>query len=271
MNRKNRPDPAASSAAALAFLSVAFSSVASTAALAADGTGQCAEGPRGRVCARRLPTGYRATDVDTSGTTHTGDFDLVPDHGDPVEDPGAFTAGVRNTSPHTNDFATGILGCARAVGFDRGDHPLPPLPSPEVCPAQDAESYPYAHSAPDKPDRWGFYTRECTSFVAWRLNQAGIALRDHDYPAPGIHWGDAAHWADAARQAGIPVDRTPVPGAVAQFPPGVDGASSHGHVAWVLQVNADGTVTVEDYNWHGHTYLQHSIDPSGVNFIHFTR
>ena len=41
-------------------------------------------------------------------------------------------------------------------------------------------------------DPWNFYNRECTSFVAWRLNHdAGIAF--HNW-FKGHHWGDAAIW-----------------------------------------------------------------------------
>ena len=45
-------------------------------------------------------------------------------------------------------------------------------------------------------DPWNFYNRECTSFVAWRLNHdVGIAF--HNWYL-GKHWGDAAIWKRAA-------------------------------------------------------------------------
>ena len=62
-------------------------------------------------------------------------------------------------------------------------------------------------------DPWHFYNRECTSFVAWRLNNdAGVAF--HNYYL-GKHWGDASNWRQAADQAGVPVDEIPAVGAVA--------------------------------------------------------
>lgn len=134
--------------------------------------------------------------------------------------------------------------------------------------------YPYANSAVDQADRWGFLTRECTSFAAWRVNNDAHVAFSNSYG--GQHWGNASNWANAARAAGVPVDTNPTVGAVAQFPPGVDGAGSNGHVAWVLSVGS-GTVKVEDYNYadnyDGNTYYnysQHTVNTSGLNFIHFT-
>ena len=89
-------------------------------------------------------------------------------------------------------------------------------------------------------DQWNFYNRECTSFVAWRLNSAnGVAF--HNYYG-GVHWGNASNWGNAAQQIGITVDMNPTVGSVAWM--------SGGHVAWVAEVNGDN-VTVEEYNWDG--------------------
>ncbi|WP_410812854.1 RICIN domain-containing protein [Micromonospora sp. 067-2] len=133
--------------------------------------------------------------------------------------------------------------------------------------------YPYAGSGVDQVDRWNFYTRECTSFVAWRINNDAHVNFTNQYG--GVTWGNASNWANAARQSGVPVDTRPAVGSVAQFPPNVDGAGSAGHVAWVIGVG-NGTVTVEDYNyagpWNGnasYTYGQHTVATAGLNFIHF--
>src|SRR6476661_6733168 len=45
-------------------------------------------------------------------------------------------------------------------------------------------------------DPWMFYNRECTSFVAWRLNHdAGVDFSNY---YGGVHWGDASNWKYAA-------------------------------------------------------------------------
>jgi len=94
-------------------------------------------------------------------------------------------------------------------------------------------------------DPWNFYNRECTSFVAWRLNHdAGIAF--HNW-YKGHHWGDAAIWKRAAIDSGVRVDGTPRAGAVAWWAKGSAGSSS-GHVAWVVSVNSS-SITIEEYNY----------------------
>src|SRR5215472_9828261 len=132
-----------------------------------------------------------------------------------------------------------------------------PRPSP-VRPVIKGDDYPYKNSQPDFDggDRWGFYARECTSFVAHRINQLGVnftngmrgpkgAPTDHPIPV----WGNGDHWAEHANNLGFRVDNTPSVGAIAHFDPGISGAGSMGHVAYVAQVNGDGTIVIEEYNF----------------------
>ena len=94
-------------------------------------------------------------------------------------------------------------------------------------------------------DPWNFYNRECTSFVAWRLNNDnGVAF--HNYYL-GVHWGDASNWRSAAVAAGVLVDAMPARGAVAWWAAGSAG-SSRGHVAWVQRATAS-SITIEEYNY----------------------
>ncbi len=119
-------------------------------------------------------------------------------------------------------------------------------------------------------DPWQFYNRECTSFVAWRLNHAnGIAFKDF-YGGP--QWGNAENWGPTARSLGIPVNQTPAVGAVAWDAGGVGGASSEGHVAWVANIEANGTIDVEEYNYtnSGQYDVRTGLNPSSFSgFIHF--
>jgi surface antigen len=118
-------------------------------------------------------------------------------------------------------------------------------------------------------DPWSFYNRECTSFVAWRLNHdAGIAFTNwYD----GHHWGDAAIWKQAALDSDVPVDGSPRVGAVAWWAQGSPG-SSRGHVAWVMAVSSS-SITIEEYNYlHAGRYDQRTISESSSSwptaFIH---
>jgi surface antigen len=122
------------------------------------------------------------------------------------------------------------------------------------------DDYPYRNSPMDQVDRWDFYTRECTSFAAWRLNQDGVAFTDH---YKGVLWGDASHWDDAARSVGVTVNHTPQAGAIAEY--------ESDHVAYVARSNGDGTIVIEDYNSnYDGRYDSRTVSVSRVSsFIHF--
>jgi surface antigen len=173
----------------------------------------------------------------------------------------AFTRRVRLTR------RLGVLALLGVLGA------LLPLlgPSPAFAQAP-VDDYPVGlKNAPQDSlvDPWKFYNRECTSFVAWRLNHlGGVAFNDYFL---GAHWGNASHWKAAANSVGITVDNSPVPGAVAWWAAGSAG-SSRGHVAWVQSVGGS-SITIEEYNYvHEGGYSirvissSSSLWPSG--FIH---
>lgn len=114
-------------------------------------------------------------------------------------------------------------------------------------------------------DNWGYYTRYCTSWVAWALHDR------NGFEMPNIlPDGNAANWGAWAQSHGYTVDSNPVPGAVAWWGANAYGKSAYGHVAWVSAVNGD-QVMVEEYNnpsggLHGTSIFQKS-QVSG--YIHF--
>ncbi|WP_433786766.1 CHAP domain-containing protein [Actinomycetospora sp. CA-101289] len=130
-----------------------------------------------------------------------------------------------------------------------------------IAPASAAgNDYPYSTAAPGVSDPWGMTERQCTSFVAWRSHQNGQDI-------PGKTGGRGAwtadRWDDNAAQLRKKVDRRATVGGFAQW-----NAHEHvgytyqgrqysmtagdmGHIAYVASVNADGTVTLQDYNWFG--------------------
>lgn len=120
------------------------------------------------------------------------------------------------------------------------DAPQPPdsnLPGPIV------NDYPYKGKcdAGGGVDPWLYYRCQCTSFVAWRINER-LGIKFHNKYL-GAHWGDAKTWDDAAKQTGVKVNSTPTPGSLA-----VSNKGESGHVAWVTAVAGD-RVEVEEYNW----------------------
>ena len=118
-------------------------------------------------------------------------------------------------------------------------------------------------------DEWNFAHRQCTSFVAWRLNTANGVPFSNQYLGL-TRWGNAADWAASARSVGIRVDTTPEIGAVAWSGANYKGASWAGHVAWVADVLPDGRVVIEEYNygWAG-AYYTRTVQPGDFQgYIH---
>ena len=137
---------------------------------------------------------------------------------------------------------------------------VPALHLSVTSPASATDDYPWRLSGGDSADAFGFTTRQCVSFVAWRLAQRGNRL---DNAREG--WGDARTWDESARRLGHRVGRAPVVGAVAHWDAhergplhtggprlrGVMLAGAYGHVAWVQHVHTDGSATVAHYNGTG--------------------
>ncbi|MDO7883430.1 CHAP domain-containing protein [Salinibacterium soli] len=125
------------------------------------------------------------------------------------------------------------------------------------------DDYPWPYELTD--DQGGglsplnYYYRECVDFVAWRIN------RDQGYYAAPFKWvwsnltpygGNGGQWQYNWEALGRTVSNVPIPGAVAY--------TGGNHVAYVKSVNADGTVTLEEYNYVPGMYSQRTIPASSV-------
>lgn len=108
-------------------------------------------------------------------------------------------------------------------------------------------------------DPWGLYTRECVSYVAWKIHSTGRYV-PHFGGA-----GNANQWPSTAARHGISSGSTPKAGAAALMNIGY-----YGHVMYVESVNGDGTITVSDYNfaWDG-LYRYYTRSASGLTYIYF--
>lgn len=110
------------------------------------------------------------------------------------------------------------------------------------------DDYPYRHRI-GAIDRWLMRAGQCTSWVAWRMEQLNGYFHNYGWrDGTQGHWGNAHQWDDNARRLGYRVDRTPEVGAIAHWNSNVGGASHLGHVAYISAVNGE-TVTVQEYNW----------------------
>ncbi len=108
-------------------------------------------------------------------------------------------------------------------------------------------------------DPWGLYTRECVSYVAWKIWSTGRFV-PHFGGA-----GNANQWPSTAARSGISSGYEPRAGAAAVWNVGY-----YGHVMYVESVNGDGTITVSDYNleWDG-LYRMYTRSAAGLTYVYF--
>ena len=121
------------------------------------------------------------------------------------------------------------------------------------------DDYPvYYKNGSQTIDKWRMYSRQCTSFAAFRLS--GV----NGFELPGAY-GNANEWGYRARREGYRVDNTPTIGSIAW-----STAGTYGHVAWVSNVMGD-QIEIEEYNY-GYTeaYNKRIIKANTMTgFIHF--
>lgn len=138
-------------------------------------------------------------------------------------------------------------------------------------------------------DRYSFFEGQCTSYTAWRLNQAGVPFHNHwrsselaNCPDPGSQgrpqgaawnagrWSHAWQWVYKARHLGILINTQPVRNAVYCSL----SDSGFGHVGVVDEVSSDGTAVIAEYNWRGDQKFSRrpSVRVNGTTsfFLHFS-
>ena len=121
------------------------------------------------------------------------------------------------------------------------------------------DDYPYYYkNGSQNIDKWRLYSRQCTSFAAFRLS----SVNGFELPAA---YGHAKEWGYRAQKEGYRVDQRPAIGAIAWSTRG-----THGHVAWVSNVIGD-MVEIEEYNYdYTETYHRRTVKASSMTgFIHF--
>jgi surface antigen len=91
-------------------------------------------------------------------------------------------------------------------------------------------------------DPWGYYLRNCTSYVAWQLAQDGVPARYFNFASYAL--GNANEWLADARSPSwsLPTGSTPKVGAVAV-------SVSVDHVMFVTGVESNGMITVQEYSY----------------------
>ncbi|NEZ89927.1 phage tail tape measure protein [Weissella paramesenteroides] len=122
------------------------------------------------------------------------------------------------------------------------------------------DDYKYKNRVVDSmpPDEWGYFIKECVSFVASRLANSGVSASKFSHLGNGMDWVNAP----------VPHMSKPKVGSVAVYGPGSEFGN---HVAMVTGVQGN-KISGEEYNWNGdhkyHTY--HGRNASGATtFLDF--
>ena len=122
------------------------------------------------------------------------------------------------------------------------------------------DDYKYKNRVADSmpPDEWGYFIKECVSFVANRLANSGVPASKFSHLGNGMDWVNAS----------VPHMSKPKVGSVAVYGPGSEFGN---HVAMVTGVQGN-KISGEEYNWSGdhkyHTY--HGRNASGATtFLDF--
>lgn len=106
--------------------------------------------------------------------------------------------------------------------------------------------YPWANEPnPYAVDPWLFYKRQCTSFAAWKFQSFYGQVFYNTRPGNGSAW----NWPALAADQGYRVSTSPRVNSIVSWPINNSKNMPYGHVAWVIAVNGNGTIDVEEYNW----------------------
>lgn len=108
-------------------------------------------------------------------------------------------------------------------------------------------------------DRYTCYNRECVSYCGWKVEEA------YGYILPRGGSMNAKEWVKYAGLWGVQLTNEAGVGSV-----GVSTAGEYGHVFWVEEVHANGTITVSEYNYaYNGNYNRRTVGTAGYRFLRF--
>lgn len=120
--------------------------------------------------------------------------------------------------------------------------------------AAPVDDYPWPNAPQDALSPLRYSYRDCTDFVAWRINRdAGVTAAPWKWTWGNLRWqgaggdGDAIGWRADWIRYGRAVDIPCAPGVIGWYG---TSAGVYGHVYYVQAVSG-GMMTIEEYNWGG--------------------
>ncbi|WP_143832033.1 CHAP domain-containing protein [Nocardiopsis sp. CNR-923] len=132
-------------------------------------------------------------------------------------------------------------------------------------PGTNPSTYTWTDSSGNEWSPYGYAYRNCTDYVAWKLQSLGVP----DSSTRGL--GNGGQWAAlAGGKEGLTVSTTPTYAAAAV---NTSTAGGYGHVSFVESVHSNGTITVSEYNYASPgNYGTRTGTPSALGiseFVHF--
>lgn len=186
----------------------------------------------------------------------------------------AFTAATATVAPVLAPVGIAIglvvvlvLGIGLATSGGGGSQPAHPGSAASAGTVGD--DYPYPENYGQGMSPMGYAYGNCTDFVAWRINRdAGVTSAPWKFT-----WGlltplggHGSRWGAPGNLPGWEVTTTPGPGDIFSVPAGTivagNGPGPYGHVAYVAQMNEDGSILTEHYGYN--KYYQLTFTPEQV-------
>lgn len=150
-------------------------------------------------------------------------------------------------------------------GEDQSSPPTGGTPGSSAAPVDD---YPWPNAPQDALSPLRYSYRDCTDFVAWRINRdLGVTSAPWMYTWGQLRLtnGDAIGWKPDWISHGWGVSGVPSAGMIGWYG---TSAGAYGHVNYVQKVNTDGSIHVEEYNWspNHQAYNERTIPAAGPYF-----
>ncbi len=100
-------------------------------------------------------------------------------------------------------------------------------------------------------DSYVYHTNSDLWFQRWTCTDYASAKRPDLFISQGkrLITGNAKEWLHSAKELWISVNAIPKKGSIAVYLPWDDGASWYGHVAYVEEIGANGTIVISDMNY----------------------
>lgn len=113
-------------------------------------------------------------------------------------------------------------------------------------------------------DPWRLYYRECVSYVAWKLWSTGHRVDGFGGAGHAYQWPGTTGSYTSQRYG------DPRPGDAGVLGANQGGAAWTGHVVYVEEKRADGSIRISEYNWNGNgTYGERWLTPSEYSIMTF--